>query len=109
MNPIRSALDWLGWERVSKTNKRHDEIIKRLDIMAKTQNELLNDLKALSVQSDKIAVEQAKRFDDLTEVIRKLTEQIEAGTVSPEVEASLAELQTKLQSLDDTIPDAPSP
>ena len=75
--------------------------------MAKTQTQVNADLKALSVQSEKIAAEQAKRFDDLTAVIVKLTDQINAGEVTPEVEASLAELQTRLQSLDDTIPDAP--
>lgn len=104
MKLIRSALDWLGWERVSETRARHNELIK---LMAKNQTQLNADLKALSLQSEKIAAEQAKRFDDLNAVIVKLTEQINAGEVTPEVEASLAELQTKLQSLDDTIPDAP--
>lgn len=72
----------------------------------KTQSELAADLAALTTQTNKIAAEQGKRFDDLTAVIVKLTEQINAGEVTPEVQASLAELQTKLQSLDDSIPDA---
>jgi hypothetical protein len=104
---MRSLLDWLGWERLSETRARHKQTIDLLILMAKTQTQVNADLKALSLQSDKIAAEQAKRFDDLTAVIVKLTEQINAGEVTPEVEASLAELQTKLQSLDDTIPDAP--
>lgn len=105
MKLIPFLLDWLGWERVSEIRARHEQLI---NLMAKNQTQLNADLKALSIQSEKIAAEQAKRFDDLTAVITKLTDQINAGEVTPEVEASLAELQTKLQSLDDTIPDAPS-
>lgn len=104
MKLILFLLDWLGWERVSETKARFDELKK---LMAKNQTELNEALKALSLQSDKIAAEQAKRADDLNAVIVKLTEQINSGPVTPEVEASLAELQTKFQSLDDTIPDAP--
>ena len=106
-NIVRSPLDWLGWERLSEIRARHNELIQLLTIMAKNQTQLAADLRALSAQTDKIAAEQAKRFDDLSAVIQKLTDQINAGEVTPEVEATLGELQTKLQSLDDTIPDAP--
>jgi predicted transcriptional regulator len=106
MNFIRSALDWLGWERLSETKDRHNELKK---IMALNQTQLIEKLKELSTQQDKIAAEQSKRFEDLTEVVKKLTEQSEAGEVSPEVETTLGELATKMQAMDDTIPDAPEP
>lgn len=75
----------------------------------KTQEQLLADLKALTLQQQKIAKEQSDRFDAQTEAIRKLTEAINNGEVRPDVEAALAELQTTTQALDDTIPDAPAP
>ena len=108
MKLIFSLLDWLGWERVSEIRARHNDIINRLILMAENQTQLNDALKALSVKADKIAAEQAKRADDLNAVIVKLTEQIQNGTVTPEVNATLAELETKFQALDDSIPDAPS-
>lgn len=88
---------------------RQQTIHHHITHMAKTQTELAAELAALSAKTDKIAAEQRQRFDDLTAVINRLTEQVNAGTVTPEVEASLNELATKLASLDDTIPDAPAP
>lgn len=103
MKMFRSFLKWL----TGLATKQQIEQLEK--IMALNQTQLEEKLKAMSLQSDKIAAEQSKRFDDLTEVINKLKEQIEAGNVSPEVEATLGELETKLQSLDDTIPDVATP
>ena len=78
-----------------------------LKIMA-TQVELAAALTAVKAQIDKVAKEQSDRFDTLTARIKALEDAINAGIVSPEVTAALAEVQTALQALDDTIPDAPS-
>lgn len=69
--------------------------------------ELDAELKKLTTQSRKIATEQANRFDVLTAKITALEEAINAGEVSPEVTASLAELKTAQEELDAAIPDAP--
>ena len=78
-----------------------------LKIMA-TQVELAAALTAVKAQIDKVAKEQSDRFGTLTARIKALEDAINAGIVSPEVTAALAEVQTALQALDDTIPDAPS-
>ncbi len=74
-----------------------------------TQAELAEDLRKLKAQVNKVAVEQGARFDTLTAKIAELEATIRDGTVTPEVETALAEVKTALQSLDDTIPDAPTP
>ncbi len=73
-----------------------------------TQAELAAGLKTLQSQVGKVATEQSDRFDALTKEIADLKAAIDAGgTVTPEVEAAYNDVQTALQSLDDTIPDAP--
>ncbi len=72
------------------------------------QAELAAGLKALQTQLGKVAKEQSDRFDALTLKIKELTDIINAGgDVTQEVTDALAGVQTALQSLDDTIPDAP--
>ncbi len=72
-----------------------------------TEQELIAQLAALKLQIGKVAQEQSTRFDTLTTTIANLTTQINSGEVKPEVAAALADVQTALQALDDTIPDAP--
>ena len=73
-----------------------------------TQKELADGLKQIQTQVGKVAAEQSKRFDELSKEIADLEATIAAGgDVTPEVTQGLADVQTALQSLDDTIPDAP--
>jgi len=109
MKAIHSALDWLGWERVSETKKRHQEIINLLKAMARTQAELEVDIINLNTQQLKIAKEQGDRFDAQAAAIAALEELIRQGTVSDGVEAALATLKATTQALDDSIPDVPAP
>ena len=73
-----------------------------------TQAEIAAGLTQLQTQIGKVAKEQSDRFDTLTATIKDLTDKLNAGgDATPEVVAALASVQTALQSLDDTIPDAP--
>ena len=85
--------------------KRHEQIIELLKLMAKTQTELAADLIKMAEQSDKIAAEQQERFDEASDALQALRDQIASGAVQADLEAAAANLQTKLQALDDTIPD----
>lgn len=75
--------------------------------MALNQTELASGLKQLQTQVGKVAKEQSDRFDTLTAKIKELEDLLNAGNVTPEVEAAFGEVKTALQALDDTIPDAP--
>ncbi len=76
-------------------------------IMA-SQTEIADGLTQLTAQIGKVATEQSTRFDTLTAKINELEAAINAGgDASPAVVDALAGAKTALQSLDDTIPDAP--
>jgi len=72
-----------------------------------TQTEITAALERMTAQTGKIAKEQSDRFDVLTAKIAELTALIEAGPVTPALEAALAATQAALDSLDAAIPDAP--
>jgi septation ring formation regulator EzrA len=106
MNVIRSALDWLGWDRVSETKRRHEELIK---IMAT----LLERLAAVESGLDGLSEDLTEGLGEVTTEIAKLREQL--GTVTPEVEATLARIEGKLgttsttaKAIADIIPNAPT-
>lgn len=87
----------------------HLRTINRKINMA-TQAEIAAGLKQIQTQIGKVAKEQSDRFDALTAKIKELTDLINAGgDATPEVTSALADVQTALQALDDTIPDAPTP
>ena len=92
MNPIRSALDWLGWERVSETKKRHQEIIMKLSELAKSLTAV--DTK-LSEASTEILLEIQRLKDALGDV-----------DIPTEAEAALAAITAKATALADIIPNA---
>ncbi len=71
------------------------------------QQELSAALDKLTTQVGKVATEQSNRFDTLTAEIKRLTDLIEAGEVTPEVTKALETVQAALQSMDEAIPDAP--
>jgi len=74
-----------------------------------TQAELSAALDKLTLQVGKVAKEQSDRFDALTAKIKDLTDIIEAGEVKPEVATALESVQTALQAMDESVPDAPAP
>lgn len=94
--------------RESKEEKRQQEIINKLNLMAQTQTELAAQLHANALQAEKIAAEQQKRFDDVTAQLDALKAQIDSGAITSDLQAAAAELQTRLDALDATIPDAPA-
>ncbi len=74
-----------------------------------TSKELEDGLRSIQNQVGKVAKEQSDRFDALSKEITDLQAVIAAGgNTTPEVEAALKDVQTALQALDDTIPDAPT-
>lgn len=83
---------------------------RKLDKIVMTQAELSVALDKLTAQVGKVAKEQSDRFDALSAEIKRLTDIINAGgDVTAEVTAALGNVQTALNSLDDAIPDAPTP
>ncbi len=66
------------------------------------QAEELAALKTLTTQLGKAS-------DEIQAKLKALQDAIDAGTVTPEVEAAVAELTTAAQKLDDIVPDAPNP
>lgn len=74
-----------------------------------TQAELSVALDKLTAQVGKVAQEQSDRFDTLTAEVKRLTDIINAGEVTPEVATALGNVQTALNALDEAIPDAPEP
>ena len=87
------------------TNRSLD---KKLDQIIMNQAELAAGLTKIQTQVGKVAKEQSDRFDALSKEIADLKAVIDAGgNVTPEVAQAVTDVQTALQSLDDTIPDAP--
>jgi hypothetical protein len=102
-------MNFWPFKKCGAEEKRHNEIINALKLMATTQQELTAQLTAQGVQADKIAAEQQKRFDDVTGELAALRAQIDAGAITTELQAAADKLQGKLDALDATIPDAPTP
>lgn len=98
---------------VEGDNPQLDAISRQLKVLERnimlTQKQVAEELDKLTQQSAKIAAEQSQRFDKLTAEIRKLTDIIEAGEVSTELETALTNTKAALQTLDDVIPDEPAP
>ncbi len=83
-----------------------NRILAKLDKILMNQAELAEQLRQLKIEAAKVAKEQGDRFDALTKTIADLQAIIAAGgEVTPEVQTALADVQTALKSLDDTIPD----
>ena len=66
------------------------------------QTEELAALKGLSTQLSKVN-------DEVQAKLKALQDAIDSGTVSPEVQAAVAELTAAVQKVDDIVPDAPTP
>ena len=101
MNILRTWRDWLGWERLSETRARHDELIKLITT---------NHNKLMATQKERFAAIEKDLDEGLGEVateIASLREQIEAGN-DAETEAILQRIEGKAVALKNIIPNAPS-
>ncbi len=132
MKPIRAALDWLGWERVSQTEKRHEEIIKLLKGIMATQAEIVAQLTAVKDQlvaangrlttittiATKIGTETdglKQRITDLEDAVNNQTnaspELVAAfNAVKEQVDAqgtAIDSLQAGITAVDDKVTDVP--
>lgn len=113
---ITASILKLAWQNET-ASENHAEILRILKGITMTQAETVAALTAANAQLTKIAIEQAARFATQSALIEAQTKVIEdlkaaiasGGDTSPEVASALATLQANLQSLDDTIPDAPTP
>jgi methyl-accepting chemotaxis protein len=86
------------------------DINQKLEKIIMTQTELSVALDKLTAQVGKVAKEQSDRFDTLSAEVKRLTDIINSGgDVSPEVAKALESVQAALQSLDEAVPDAPTP
>jgi vacuolar-type H+-ATPase subunit E/Vma4 len=92
MNFIRSALDWFGWERLSDTKKRHQQIMSKLSNLAAALTGI--DSKLTEAQMEIVAE------------IQKLRDSLGNVELPPEAEAALASIQAKANALADVIPNA---
>lgn len=92
MNLIRSALDWLGWERVSETKQRHKEIIMKLSELAAS-----------------LSTVDAKLTEASTEIlaeIQRLKDALGDVEIPADAQASLDAITAKANALADIIPNA---
>jgi oligoendopeptidase F len=120
LNRLAAVGESLVNQNAAACHKSHVEAATKQDLeqlghmllkaLRMTQTELDAQLKLMVAQVGKISAEQSTRFDTLTQTIADLTATINAGgAVTPEVTADLAAVQSALDALDATIPDAPAP
>ncbi len=102
MKFIPFLLDWLGWERVSETRARHNQLIT---LITKNHTALMATLKE---RLDKIEADLNEGVGEVTSEITLLRDQLaNAGTIPADAEATLARIETKAGALKDIIPNAP--
>jgi type II secretory ATPase GspE/PulE/Tfp pilus assembly ATPase PilB-like protein len=99
MKIFTAALDWLGWESLSETKKRHEELKA---LMAKTAAELAAEITAAGQQT-------RKGIDEVLAKIKSLEDIIAAGGDLSAIETAVADLKVTTQALDDIVPDATPP
>lgn len=92
MKIVRSVLDYLGWERISQTNKRHQEIIMKLSELAAS-----------------LSTVDAKLTEASTEIlaeIQRLKDALGDVEIPADAQASLDAITAKANALADIIPNA---
>ncbi len=107
-----NVFDYLHWrdtqqlERVSELKKLLlESLANERQIMA-TQAELAQQLTEIAAQAEKARVEIVAAIGALSARVDELEDALNnAGTVSPEVEAALAEVKAAVQTLDELNPD----
>lgn len=103
----RALLDWLGWERLSTINQRHEQHRKDHEtIMAKIAT-LEATLTEVAAKTTKALGEIRTKVDALNAAIDDLSAQLQNADLPAGAEAKLTELQGLAQALDDIVPDAP--
>lgn len=75
------------------------QVLHNQGVIMTTQAELAAELSALKAQVDKVRAEVTEKVQSLEDALNA------AGTVSPEVEAALADLKASVQAADDLNPD----
>lgn len=102
MKLIRSALDWLGWERVSETRARHNELIK---LITDNHKKVMATIKE---RLEAIETHLTEGLGEVTTEITTLREQLSnAGQLPADAEATLQRIEAKASALKDIIPNAP--
>jgi len=87
---LSAFLDWLGWERVSETKKRHQEIMSKLSGLA-------GQLAGIETKLDEAAVEIPK-------LIQELRDSLGDTELPAEADAILTRLTSKGAALADIVP-----
>jgi uncharacterized protein YoxC len=105
LGEIKNAIkDLKRWRSGSQVATKQD-LIEMEKRMAKTQAELVTEMKALQVQVTKIGTETSSLLKKITD----LQALIDGGgnTLTPETQAAWEEVKAAAQSVDDEVPDAP--
>lgn len=80
-------------------------IKNQLNIMAKTQQELTQEVKDLTLKVNKVGTETRKlltKIEELTDAIAN------GGPVAPELQAAVDDLKIQVNVVDELVPDAPA-
>lgn len=97
---------WLR-SRPDELATKHD-LAHALHIILMNAQQLETLLNNQTTQIGKIAKEQSDRFDALVAANKVLQAAIDAGNLTPEIDAAAAKVQSALDNLDASIPDAPA-
>ena len=101
----KQEFEWFKSHAGLATKQDLKEMEKRMAMTSQQLETLLNNQ---TTQIGKVAKEQSDRFDALTAKIKELQDLIDAGgAITPEIEAAATNVQTALDNLDASIPDAP--
>lgn len=102
MKLIRFLFDWLGWERLSETRARHEQLIQLIHTNHRTI------MATLKERFDQIEADLTEGLGEVTTEITLLREQLSnAGQLPADVEVTLARIEAKSAALKDIIPNAP--
>lgn len=93
MNIFRSALDWLGWERLTETKQRHQQILMKLSALAA----------ALAAIDSRLTEAQTEIIAE----IQKLKDALGDVELPTDAQAALEAIDTKAKTLADVVPNEP--
>lgn len=90
---FQRALDWLGWEQLTETRSRHQQIMSAL--------------KDLNTRLTGVETALNKASGEITGELAKLREQLANTELPADAAETLTRLESAARGLDDIIPDAP--
>lgn len=90
---FRRALDWLAWETLTETKKRHDQIMSALS--------------ELNTRLTTVEAALTKASTEITTELARLRDQLATTPLPDDAAATLIRIETAAKALDDIIPDAP--